>query len=407
LNSASNSALFLSYATAIATFSAAAVALGLLYCVSLFQRIAAILILLLALLGIASSLIAVAKQHSLLVLNVLIAVGFITTGGYVLYAALSVIFTAPNAHDRDQHGYWLWLHKRGGVERNQVYMAFTACVVIIICLFVVATPGLLDSLANPQRAEPASGSSSSTMTYDDFCGGRQNGLDRALKTPLGWPAPNPQKRRLGELWLGSSGAGVLQAGCPLYARNISSGHELWLMEGVSQGKLRSVGLADRDGNSTLLFGQAAHFVIDQARDGLLVSAVGPIGVRSGDMYLVDTMHGTTVLVRSRKIQGGASVAEQGHLFISPRKSRYAVVPPALVKLWTRLMQSTGWIWPRRFARHGEQRVHFVFFASGRQHKVVATAICEDINDCILMKNGQAVRSVGKFRILPAELLALQ
>lgn len=406
MNSASNSALFLSYATAIATFSAAAVALGLLYCVSLFQRVAAILILLLALLGIASSLIAVAKQHSLLILNVLIAVGFITTGGYVLYAALSVIFTAPDAHDKDQHGYWLWLHKRGGVERKQVYMSFTACVVIIIGQFVVATPGLLHSLTNPQRAESVSGKAGSTMTYDDFCGGRQNGPDQALRTPLGWPAPNPQRRMLSELWLGSSGAGVLQAGCPLYAHNVSGRQELWLMEGEYRGKLRSVGLADRDGSSTLLLGQAAHFAVDQARDGLLVGATGPINIDNGDIYLFDTMHGTTVLARSRKVQRQASV-EHRKLFVGTRESRYEVVPPALVKLWTRLMQTTGWIWPRQVVGHGEQRLHFLFLESGGQHKVVATAVCKELNDCTLMWNGQTVRSVGKFRVFPAELLALQ
>lgn len=150
VSSQHNNALFLGYATAIATFSAAAVALGLLYCVRRRQQVVAVAILLLAILGVAGSLIAVAKGHSAQGLNILIASGFVATGGYVLYAALCVIFMEPGARNDHEHGYWLWLHKHGAVERRPVIAAFLGTGALLAILFLAASPSLFRSLTHEQ-----------------------------------------------------------------------------------------------------------------------------------------------------------------------------------------------------------------------------------------------------------------
>jgi hypothetical protein len=150
VSSQHNYALFLGYATAIATFSAAAVALGLLYCVGRRQQVVAVAILLFAILGVAGSLIAVAKHHSAQGLNILIACGFVATGGYVLYAALCTIFIEPGARNDHEHGYWLWLHKHGAVERRPVIAAFSGTGALLVILFLTASPSLFRSLTHEQ-----------------------------------------------------------------------------------------------------------------------------------------------------------------------------------------------------------------------------------------------------------------
>lgn len=84
---------YLGLATAIATFSAAAVALGLLRCSRWRERAVAVGVLLCGTLGIAAALATVARGRTSGVGNVLIGVGVVVVAACVLMQALRVIFT--------------------------------------------------------------------------------------------------------------------------------------------------------------------------------------------------------------------------------------------------------------------------------------------------------------------------
>jgi hypothetical protein len=147
----SDASLFLSYATALATFSAAAVALGLLHCLNRRQRIISIVVLGLAMLGIASSLIAIAKhQPASPLLNVLVALGFAATAGYVLFGALSLIFIDLDAAAAAEHQYRLWAHREGGVAAKRLMVTFVLFLGALMALFIATTPTLFKNLVAPK-----------------------------------------------------------------------------------------------------------------------------------------------------------------------------------------------------------------------------------------------------------------
>jgi hypothetical protein len=85
--------LYLGLATAIATFSAAAVALGLLDCSSMRQRIEASGVLLCATLGVATAFATIARARTTGAGNVLIGAGLVAAAVSVLTRALRRIFT--------------------------------------------------------------------------------------------------------------------------------------------------------------------------------------------------------------------------------------------------------------------------------------------------------------------------
>jgi hypothetical protein len=88
--------LYLGLATAIASFSAAAVLLGLLDCSRARQRLVSVGVLLLATLGIAAALATVARGRTSGTGNVLIGAGVFSTAAFVLMRAMREIFTAPS-----------------------------------------------------------------------------------------------------------------------------------------------------------------------------------------------------------------------------------------------------------------------------------------------------------------------
>jgi hypothetical protein len=88
---------YLGLATAIATFSAAAVGFGLLNCAGRRERVAGVAVLLFVTLGIGAALATVARGRTSGVANVLIGAGVFTSGLYVLVRALQAIFTVRAA----------------------------------------------------------------------------------------------------------------------------------------------------------------------------------------------------------------------------------------------------------------------------------------------------------------------
>jgi hypothetical protein len=84
---------YLGLATATATFSAAAVALGLLQCGRWRERVVAVSVLLCGTLGIAAALATVARGRTSGVGNILIGIGVVVAAACVLMQALRIIFT--------------------------------------------------------------------------------------------------------------------------------------------------------------------------------------------------------------------------------------------------------------------------------------------------------------------------
>lgn len=91
--------LYLGLATAIATFAASAVALGLLHCARPRDRILASGVLLCATLGVATALATIARARATGAGNVLIGVGLVTAAVSVLSRALHQIFTVRDANE--------------------------------------------------------------------------------------------------------------------------------------------------------------------------------------------------------------------------------------------------------------------------------------------------------------------
>jgi hypothetical protein len=84
---------YLGLATATATFSAAAVALGLLQCTRPRDRAVSVGVLLCATLGIGAALATIARGRTGAFPNIVIGVGVLTVAAYVLIRALRLIFT--------------------------------------------------------------------------------------------------------------------------------------------------------------------------------------------------------------------------------------------------------------------------------------------------------------------------
>jgi hypothetical protein len=84
---------YLGLATAIATFSAAAVALGLLHCTRWRDRAVSVAVLLCGTLGIGAALATVARGRSSGIANVVIAVAVLMVAACVLVRALRLIYT--------------------------------------------------------------------------------------------------------------------------------------------------------------------------------------------------------------------------------------------------------------------------------------------------------------------------
>lgn len=187
---------YLGLATAIASFSAAAVALGLLHCSRWRERAVAVGVLLCGTLGIAAALATVARERTTGVGNVLIGVGVVVAATCVLMQALRLIFTV-----RERSRPWKYLAARSsqtqrlavtwtprsagedgaasegaggpvlkgrpaaGVLHRQVWMTASAFVAAVALAAVVALPDLFEdflrsrpvgsgSVAGAPRVEP-------------------------------------------------------------------------------------------------------------------------------------------------------------------------------------------------------------------------------------------------------------
>jgi hypothetical protein len=148
-------ALFLSLATAIATITAAAVALGLLRPHGRGEQLASVAVIHAAVLGITAGLLAVARRHPSGALNVVIALGILAPGLYVVTQAISEIVKPPLRPGEDDSPDRV-------ARRAHVAIGVSSVGVAIGLLFALTTPGLIDSIVTPKQPRSSSGYSPST-----------------------------------------------------------------------------------------------------------------------------------------------------------------------------------------------------------------------------------------------------
>jgi hypothetical protein len=94
---------YLGLATVIATFSAAAVALGLLHCTHSRDRAVSVAVMLCGTLGIGAALATVARGRTSGIANVVIAVGVLAVATCVLMRALRLIYTVRETDRRPRY----------------------------------------------------------------------------------------------------------------------------------------------------------------------------------------------------------------------------------------------------------------------------------------------------------------
>ena len=367
MNQTGSLTLYLGYATAIATFSAAAVALGLLQCHNRRQRVTSIVVLLLTMLGVASALIAVAKQHTTGLLNVMVFLGFGASAGYVLFSALSSVFMESSAAASSGHRHVA--HRLEPIRRGPV-LTLVGFVLALLALFVAATPSLFDSFFESQPLQTPQSASTPAPTYESECDG-----------PLpGQGAPEPQAGMLASLWLGGrTDSGVSLIGCARAARRVGQSQVWWELGIGTDGELTSIGVASPGYPPALVLGPAVSFVLARARTGTLVGATNATRVENGDLYLVDTVQGTVVLMRDN----------------DTGQDEYTAVPPPLVVLWLEFVRRYGWTWVEDESQIDPGR-HFRLVSD--DGAVRGTAVCRPDLSCTLEGMGELLEGRGVKRV---------
>jgi hypothetical protein len=261
--------------------------------------------------------------------------------------------------------------------------------------------------SNANGATPASPAEATTPAHTDTGGNTYVDLCGSAIDP-GQPAPSPRAAELRELWLGPAGLGATVAGCARAAVSVPGHPRVWYSVGACDGNIQSLGVSSPDARSAILLQQAARFALRQAEGGVLLSSSSRTGVGKGDLYVVNTVHGSYVLVRSQV--GAAGHARDESERCSPSLGQnvpYTTVPPAMAHLWLYLANTVGWTWPTLTTGSGPGRIRrFSFRADAPSRTVVATGSCTSRNDCRIVVNGEAQHSTASALIGLEQILML-
>lgn len=148
--------LYLGLATAIAAVTASAVGLGLLRPARPLSRWVSLAVVLAAVLGIAAAFIAVATERPTGLLHVVIALGLLAPGGYVLIRAVDSIMHHEANDDAALDGIRFGSSLPGGVptahqpgRSRRVFLAACGYAIAVAALLAIATPGLLETILRP------------------------------------------------------------------------------------------------------------------------------------------------------------------------------------------------------------------------------------------------------------------
>lgn len=233
--------------------------------------------------------------------------------------------------------------------------------------------------------------------YADVCG---------TEVTPGDGAPEPQSTALHDLWLGghwSAGVGAFIGGCAERAHRLPSG--AWYAIGRCRGVVQSVGIAWEEVPPRLLLGQAARFAHTWLADETLLDASPRTAVRQGDLYVVDTVDGSYVLVRSQLTAGKGEPTGGGTCNSSKSTgARYETVVPGLVDSWLTVAHDE-WAWPLELARDASGNRRFAFRRPAPDDRVIATATCTSDVACTTSYGGTILIRRSGSRVTADELRA--
>jgi hypothetical protein len=152
--------------------------------------------------------------------------------------------------------------------------------------------------------------------------------------------------------------GAPKAGCGDWAIEVP-GTGAWVAAGNCEDELRSVAVYAPGHDAVLLYGEPARFAWSAALNGELVAAEAaePEG---GDMYLVETLDGTSGFARpSPSLEPGREEIELCSEATGTARP-FAHLPPALAFLWLELVRDrTAWYWPENDLSDGQSPIAFV------------------------------------------------
>jgi hypothetical protein len=180
--SPTNVSIYLSLAIATATFAGAAVALGLLHCIRSRHRVEATLTLLFGTVGIVAALATVAAARSSVAGNILIGLGLLVTGAWVLRRALQLSYTVrhmkyletQSSPTQSASVTWtqgwadenlsppLGTRDEGRILWGPFLAALSLCLFAVLVVVTVLYPGMFDNFARSRQVGE----------FENFC--RQN-----------------------------------------------------------------------------------------------------------------------------------------------------------------------------------------------------------------------------------------
>lgn len=183
---------YLGLATAIATFSAASVVLGVLQCRRQRERAVAVGVVLFATLGITASLATVARGRTSGLGNILIGTGIIATAVFVLARAMQMIFTTTTAPKTDyvskstrnsatQRLSVTWTSQQPSTDtrpwpssqpatavlRAPLHVTSAAFLAVLVLATAFATPDIRDLLKDFLHSRPVGPSSAGAQSQQD------------------------------------------------------------------------------------------------------------------------------------------------------------------------------------------------------------------------------------------------
>lgn len=406
-------ALYLSLAAVLATFSAASVSLGLLRCITVWERVTSTVVLFGAMMGVAASLIAVAERRITGLENVLIGVGFLGTGSYVIVTALKAIWSEPDPREAKgtpaifdaQAQVRVVPRSRADTTTRQAILRYVvssgpsslhrrpaprsvlvplvagfACALLLLLLansnvfsyFFRSRPVVDAQVHETERDSPTR-----AVAYKPY-----EGCPVTLRIR---GVPERQAEELRRLWFGEGSYGAEAAGCPETASSVAGHPGVWIERGTNpaDGEEMSLGIAGATG-AAMLLGEAAQIGAGLASSGRLVGAQPRVEVGTGDAYILDTAGGAAILIRSTLV------------------GRYVLMPPALTAMWLAVVRSSGWVWPESVGRQGTTTLYAL---RGENGTVMATARCTRDGACDLDKQGRTYAQATGADLILQEILA--
>jgi hypothetical protein len=152
----------------------------------------------------------------------------------------------------------------------------------------------------------------------------------------GTGAPPWAAELLYDVYLGSGGPGLVEAGCTIKALEVSE--EFVYQVGLGpDANFKSVAVASRRWEPAVFLTPATTPVLNLINRGVAFGGSNRRDRGNGDFYVIYTATGTRALVRSRKTPSGR-----------PREAQpYVELPQVITELWVETMkESDRWLWPR-------------------------------------------------------------